>query len=68
MLYTNQDPQGGVQASSPNLTGLLAELIRTANNIQAAGLGITQHHIDSVTAAIHCTSRPVAAFALTHGQ
>ena len=49
---TNQDPQGGVQASSPDLAGLLTESTRMANTIQTGGLGITQAQIDSITAAI----------------
>ena len=53
---TNQDPQGGVQASSLDLTGLLAEWIRMPNTIQAGGVAITQPQIDSITARIHGTT------------
>ena len=42
MPETNQDLQDGVRASSPDLTGLLAELTRMANTIQLGILGITQ--------------------------
>ena len=52
MPNTNQDPQDGVQDSSPDLTGLLTELTRMANTIHAGGLGITQPKIDSIPAAI----------------
>ena len=41
-------------------------MIRIANTIQAGG--ITQTQIDSITAAIHSTTRPVAAFTLTPVQ
>ena len=68
MPGTNHDPHGGVQISSQNLTGLLAELTRMANIIQAGGLGITQSQIDFITSAIQGTTRPVAAFALTPVQ
>ena len=39
-----------------------------ANTIQADGLGITQSQSDAITAAIHGTTRPVAAFTLTPGK
>ena len=68
MSGTNHYPHGGDQTSSPDLTGLLAELARMANTIQIGGLGIMQPKIDSITAAINGTTRPVAAFALTPGQ
>ena len=68
MPKTNQDPQGGVQASPPDLNGLLAELSRMANTMKAGGLGITQCQSDLITAGIHGTTRPLAAFALTPGQ
>ena len=68
MPKTNQDPQGGVQVSSSDLKDLLAQLTRMANTIQAGELEITQHQIDSITAVIHGTTRPVATFALTPGQ
>ena len=38
------------------------------NTVQAGGLGITQTQIDSITAAIHDTTRPVAAYVVTPGQ
>ena len=68
MPVTNQDPQGGVQTSSPYITDLLAELTGTENTIQAGRLGMTQPKIDSITAAIQGTTIPVATFALTPGQ
>ena len=68
MPKITQDPQGRIQASSPDLTGFLSELTRMANTIQAGGLGMIQHQIDSSTAAIHDTTRPVALFALTPWQ
>ena len=63
-----KDPQGGVWALSPDQTCLLAELKRMANIIKAGGLGITQPQIDSITLAIHGTTKPVAVFASTPGQ
>ena len=64
----NQDPQGGVQDYSPDLTGLFAELTRMENTIQAGGLGITKHQINSITAEMHGITRSVVAYALNPGQ